>query len=383
MAPHQCTLEGFWFDEVPEGAVHEQACHVSRRVLVGDGALRRHEREVIVEHGLKFALLFRLSAIEGKEVADGLHHAFEHESRLLRTAVQESVGASSVGAHISFEEVSKGSGEVAIFPRVSLARDEVEERVDVSFKQIFAQGENRHHQAEFVLQVVDISRLVELIHHPLDGVFRLVVVEELERLNLEFCHFHFGGNLIAYALTFCGAESLEPFRLFEHVEGDAAIEFEEFHPLFRLQASFACQGRNNPLVGIGHCQQRFHGPEWRLLAEQFARSSPCWMREHHAFEILLLCRSGIPQLEQCGEGGIALRGGQVVVEKEQSVFVDFLHAHIDLLSWAQRFGVGRADDGDGHFQVVLRFISQSRVAIALRSPDHHEGISLIRFVEIT
>ena len=254
LAPHQRTLERFWFDEVPEGAVHEQACHVSRRVLVGDGTLRRHEREIIVEHGLIFAPLFRLSAIESEEVADGLHHAFEHESRLLRGAVQETVGASSVGAHISFEEVGKCRGEVTIFPSVSLACDEVEQRVDVPFEQIVAQGEQRHHQPEFVLQVVDISRLVELMHHPLDGVFRLVVVEELERLDLEFCHFHFGGNLIADAFALCGAKSLEPFRIFEHVEGNAAIEFEQFHAVFRLETSFACQGRDDPLVGIGHCQ---------------------------------------------------------------------------------------------------------------------------------
>ena len=99
------------------------------------------------------------------------------------------------------------------------------------------------------------------------------------------------------------------------------------------------------------------------------------MREHHAFEIALLCRSGIPQLEQCGEGGIALRSGQVVVEEEKFVFIDFLHPHIDLLSWAQRYG-------DGHLQVVLRFISQSRVAIARSSAHHDEGISLILFVVI-
>ena len=47
-------------------------------------------------------------------------------------------------------------------------------------QQILAECEDGHHQTQFVLQIVDIARLVEFIHHPLDGFFRLLVGQQFQ-----------------------------------------------------------------------------------------------------------------------------------------------------------------------------------------------------------
>ena len=151
LAPHQSALEGFGFDEIPKSTIQEQARHVARRSLVSEGALGSHERQIIVEHGLVFAFALRLSTLKCQEIADGLHHALHEMAGMERCAAQESIGASSVGAHIAFEEVGKGIGEGAIFPAMTLACDEVEERIYVMFQQVFAQRKEGHHQAQLVL----------------------------------------------------------------------------------------------------------------------------------------------------------------------------------------------------------------------------------------
>ena len=90
-------------------------------------------------------------------------------------------------------------------------------------QQILAECEDGHHQTQFVLQIVDITRLVEFIHHPLDGFFRLLVSQQFQGFRLQLRYFHSSGNGIAQTFAFRCTKSLEPLSVFNDVKSDASI----------------------------------------------------------------------------------------------------------------------------------------------------------------
>ena len=223
LTPHQRRLKRFWVNEIPKGTIHQKKCHLARRIFVGDAALRCHQREIIIEHRLQLSFLLRLTSRECQQIANGLNHSHHKMAWFVGTATYKAVGASSIRADVAFEEVSKSRREIAIFPSVSLERNKIEEWVDVFLQQILAECEDGHHQTQFVLQIVDIARLVEFIHHPLDGFFRLLVGQQFQGFRLQLSYFHSGGNGIAQTFAFRCTKSLEPLSVFNDVKSDASI----------------------------------------------------------------------------------------------------------------------------------------------------------------
>ena len=71
-----------------------------------------------------------------------------------------------------------------------------------------------------------------------------------------------------------------------------------------------------------------------------------------------------------------MRRGAIVEQEEQSIFIDGLHPHLNLLSRSQWFGIGRASHHDGNLQMVLRCIAHISRAIALQGAQNNERIRL-------